>query len=384
MTNKWERIRFGEVLHRTSNTIEPSVDEQYQEITIKLWGKGVIQRGVVSGALVAGTRRFVARAGQFIASRIDARNGAVGIVPANLDGALVSNDFPLFDIDIARLEPAFLSWWSKTEEFVSFCRSASEGTTNRVRLKEERFLNHEIALPPLAEQRRIVARIEELATKVEKISLLQDQIAEQLSALMRGMLQAMGPHAHGGIRISQLMRHRPLDVTVDPQGQYQFAGVFSFGRGVFKSQMRKGSEFAYSKLTRLRAGDFVYPKLMAWEGAFGVVPPACDGCVVSPEFPVFEINRDQILPEVIDVYFQDPLRWDELAGASAGTNVRRRRLHPREFLSHKMSVPPMRTQKQIRAVYNVVRQTQAIRKESAEELGALVPAILNRAFEGKL
>ena len=32
-------------------------------------------------------------------------------------------------------------------------------------------------------------------------------------------------------------------------------------------------------LTRLRAGDFVYPKLMAWEGAFGVVPPECEGIV---------------------------------------------------------------------------------------------------------
>ena len=148
--------------------------------------------------------------------------------------------------------------------------------------------------------------------------------------------------------------------------------------------LRMGSEFSYPKLTRLRAGDFVYPKLMAWEGAFGVVPPCCDGCVVSPEFPVFEINEDRILPEVVDVYFQDSSRWDELAGSSTGTNVRRMRLHPKEFLSYRMSVPPMPIQKQIRAVYDVVRQTRAIRKRSAEELGAILPAILNRAFNGRL
>src|SRR5439155_9079599 len=84
----------------------------------------------------------------------------------------------------------------------------------------------------------------------------------------------------------ELVRLRSPDVAVRPDESYQFAGVYCFGRGVFKSGEKSGMEFAYPKLTRLRAKDFVYPKLMAWEGAFGIVPPECDGCVVPIVFPV--------------------------------------------------------------------------------------------------
>jgi hypothetical protein len=114
-------------------------------------------------------RRFVANAGQFITSRIDARNGAMGLVPKSLDGALVTNDFPLFDLNTERLEPRFLGWLCRTADFIELCRRASEGTTNRVRLKEDRFLACEIPLPLLAEQRRVVARIEEIASQINKI-----------------------------------------------------------------------------------------------------------------------------------------------------------------------------------------------------------------------
>ncbi len=56
----------------------------------------------------------------------------------------------------------------KTASFVDLCKRASEGTTNRVRLSEDRFKTLEIALPPRGEQRRIVAHIEELAAMIRE------------------------------------------------------------------------------------------------------------------------------------------------------------------------------------------------------------------------
>ncbi|MBX6364076.1 MAG: restriction endonuclease subunit S, partial [Gemmatimonadetes bacterium] len=146
MSKAWPRVRLGEVLRRSTEIATISPDAEYDEITVKLWGKGVVRRGTVSGAAIAGSRRFVARAGQFIASRIDARNGALGIVPPELAGAVVTNDFPLFDLDRSRIDPGFLNWLSRTRDFGELCKRASEGTTNRVRLKEERFLALEIPL----------------------------------------------------------------------------------------------------------------------------------------------------------------------------------------------------------------------------------------------
>jgi hypothetical protein len=187
MSTTWSTIKLGTLLRRTQDTMQPIIGSEYREITVRLWGKGVIERGRVIGSALSG-RRFVAHAGQFIVSRIDARNGAMGIVPASLEGALVTNDFPLFDVNTDRLDPAFLSWLSKTEAFVELCRRASEGTTNRVRLKEERFSALEIPLPPPPEQRRIVARIEELVAQIQEARSLRRAADKEQEAIWPSVL----------------------------------------------------------------------------------------------------------------------------------------------------------------------------------------------------
>ena len=94
MTKAWQKHKLGNLLARSGEVAHPAADTEYKEMTIRLWGKGILERGRISGAMVNG-RRFIARKNQFIASRIDARNGAMGIVPTSLDGALVTNDFPI-------------------------------------------------------------------------------------------------------------------------------------------------------------------------------------------------------------------------------------------------------------------------------------------------
>jgi type I restriction enzyme S subunit len=169
------------------------------------------------------------------------------------------------------------------------------------------------------------------------------------------------------IPLGDVLRRRLPDVAVDPAGVYQFAGVYSFGRGVFRGIERTGSEFSYRILTRLREGEFVYPKLMAWEGAFGIVPAECSGCCVSPEFPVFEVASDRLLPRFLGLYFQIPGVWESVSGMSIGTNVRRRRLNPAEFLKWRMPLPPRREQQRIAdemdKVAGVLQQVRAIRHE---------------------
>ena len=166
MSAAWPNVRLGNVLKRSEDSIRLDPTATYREITVRINGKGVVERRQVQGAQVAANRRYTARAGQFIISRIDARHGASGIIPPALDGAIVTHDFPVFDIREESLCPKFLEWLSKTASFVELCRRASEGTTNRVRLSEERLKLLEIPLPPLGEQRRIVGRIEELSKQI--------------------------------------------------------------------------------------------------------------------------------------------------------------------------------------------------------------------------
>jgi type I restriction enzyme S subunit len=329
---------------------------------------------------MAASRRAVVRQGQFILSRIDARNGAFGLVPENLDGAVVSNDFPSFDLNQERLEPKFLEWLSKTSAFVDLCKAASEGTTNRVRLKEEKFLTMAIPLPPFVEQQRIVARIEELAAKIEEAQGLRRQALEEAEFLCRSLV--FGDKYSILTPMHELVRPRGHTVNVKADETYHFAGVYSFGRGVFRGQKKSGMDFAYKQLGQLKAGNFVYPKLMAWEGALGVVPHECDGLFVSPEFPIFDVIEDRVLPETLDVYFRTPSVWPLIAGESTGTNVRRRRLNPKDFLAYKIPLPSMQTQLRLRQVMQKVNVLKRIQVETKAELDAMLPSMLDKAFRG--
>ena len=110
MRKPWPQVKLGDLLRRSDETIGIQPDVEYRQITVKLWGKGAVLRGILTGAEIAASRQTVARSGQFIMSRIDARNGALGILPTDLDGAIVTNDFPVFNLVGNRLLPTYLGW----------------------------------------------------------------------------------------------------------------------------------------------------------------------------------------------------------------------------------------------------------------------------------
>jgi hypothetical protein len=188
--SRWPRVPLGELIHRADEVATLDPETEYHEVTVKLWGKGVVSRGKVLGGEVGAARHFV-RAGNLILSKIDARNGAIGVVPPELDGAIVSNDFPSYAFrDSARCHPAFMGWLVRSSRFVELCKASSEGTTNRVRLKEERFLEQEIPFPPLSEQKSVVARLDTLEAKAREVAAHLDAIERDAERLLAGRFRA--------------------------------------------------------------------------------------------------------------------------------------------------------------------------------------------------
>jgi type I restriction enzyme, S subunit len=114
------------------------------------------------------------------------------------------------------------------------------------------------------------------------------------------------------------------------------------------------------------------------------IPKECDSCVVSPEFPVFAPDLKRILPETLDVYFRTPAICPRLSGASTGTNVRRKRLNPDDFLAYRIPLLSMSVQRQLRAVRRYADEMRRVQMAAVVELGALLPSVLDRAFKGQL
>lgn len=381
MSKQWPMVKLGEVLRRSEETIEPQANVEYREITVRMWGKGVIERGRIMGASLPG-RRFVAHAGQFIASRIDARNGAMGLVPESLDGALVTNDFPLFNLNTERLAPAFLGWLCRTAGFVELCTRASEGTTNRVRLKSDGFNALEIPLPPLAEQRRVVARIEELAAQIHEAHTLRHQAAEEAEAFVTSVHASLSGNRTK--KLGEIFRLEEDAVSIEPTGSYPQVGVKSFGGGLFPKSAVEGTGTTYRTFNRLYAGAMLLSQVKGWEGAIAVCPPELAGWFVSPEYRTFRCIPTESRPRYLSPLVRTEWFWSKLGNATRGVGARRERTRPEQFLNIELPMPNVEQQKKGEALFAEVDALKRLQAETAAELDALLPAILDRAFKGEL
>ena len=188
MQSKWPMVKLEEVLKLDREPVEIIPSKTYKQITVRLRHKGIVLRGVKTGQEIK-SKQYLAKEGQFIISRIDARNGAMGLVPQELHGAIVTNDFLLYDIDESKLVPKYFDCLTSTKNFVEECIRASKGTTNRVRLKPRKFLEIEISCPPLEKQRGIVAGIERFLERIEEARKLRAKAVEEIERLLESDLR---------------------------------------------------------------------------------------------------------------------------------------------------------------------------------------------------
>lgn len=153
---KFKLTPIGGFLIRNKTPIDIEDNKEYKRVTIKINNGGVFLRDIEEGKNIGTKKQFVISKGQFLLSKIDARNGAFGVVPEEVDGAIITGNFWTFDVDYSKINPYFLALITNTPEFIRFSENSSNGTTNRHYLQEDLFLAQRIPLPSLSEQNRIV------------------------------------------------------------------------------------------------------------------------------------------------------------------------------------------------------------------------------------
>jgi type I restriction enzyme S subunit len=381
-SGRWRRVRFDEICERVERKLAIDDGREYCTVGVRWYGKGAFIRDRLVGADIARKQQWVIRAGDVVYNKLFAWKGAFAIADESVDGHIVSDKFPTYRINTDVVDPELLSYFFRTPEVALQAESLSKGAAaiSKLTLNPPQFWDLAIPLPSLPEQHRILEMLNGVSERVARAETALAESHEAAQALGMSLINESAGECDP-TPMSELLSLRKPDVTVEPDVTYEFAGVYSFGRGMLRGPIKKGSDFSYHTLTRIHDGEFVYPKLMAWEGAFGVVGADYDGLVVSPEFPVFTLNRDRLLPETLEVYFEQPDVWRTVSGISRGTNVRRRRLHPKTLLAHEMPLPPMPVQLKLRDLVRAGKGLMARQDEVADRLAALMPSLLNQVFE---
>lgn len=121
-------------------------------------------------------RLFFADPGDLIYSKIDVRNGAIGIIPDQLGRVCVSSEYPVYGVDPEIAYARYIKLLFRTAVFRRTINSMISGASGRKRVQPSDLESIEVPLPPLSVQRKIVAAWEtarkyatQAAAKIEQL-----------------------------------------------------------------------------------------------------------------------------------------------------------------------------------------------------------------------
>lgn len=164
--------------------LNPSVDKL---LTVRLHLEGVFKRSLRGNETVGATTLYRRKAGQFIYGKQNFHNGALGIVPEELDGYLSSSDIPSFDFNLDKVNPKyFYYYWSRKDNYKRL-EAFTTGTGSK-RLNPKDFLNMKMKLPSLEKQNSISIALTSLDKQINLLKQELDLLKEQKKGLMQLLL----------------------------------------------------------------------------------------------------------------------------------------------------------------------------------------------------
>lgn len=394
MNTVFPLVAIGEVATPVDRAEMPIAGKVYRQIGVQLWGKGAYEREAIDGVQTKYKTLSRVEADDIIVNKIWARNGSVAVVPKTLDGCFASTEFPIYVPIAEKLHPQWFHWLTQTKPFWQECDEKSRGTSGKNRIRPEKFLEIKIPLPSPEEQRRIVARIEELAAKIEEARGLRREAMAETEMLWKSGAQ----HLFAALRESSWLPLREL-VAVRGGGTPSKANpIFWEGAIPWVSPKDMKSREIVDAIDHI--SEYAIQNSPAKLLDPGAVLIVVRGMILAHTVPSAvlrapaAINQDMkaLIPsdKLLPEYLCSVL-WamnDQLLALVEKSTHDTRKLETPKLLDFPIPVPSLLEQRQILSHLDLLRtKTDSIKRlqaETAAELGALLPSILDKAFKGEL
>lgn len=366
--------------------------KNYPMTGVLSFGRGLfVKESIVDGA--TSYKHFLRiKRNHVVMSQLFGWEGALALASEEFEGRFLSPQFPTFVSDESRLSREFLGWWLKRPATWSELFKRGTGLGDRRRnLTPESLLSLPIPLPSLDEQRRIVKILDSASGLINKLQIDTQDIVSTAERLVQQLafrhdltdsLKAEAGWKQTNLATILKAYHDPVEV--EPTASYPNIGMYSYARGPFLKSPIDGLSTSAKVLYRTKAGVFIYSRLFAFEGSYGVVDPVYGGHFVSSEYPMFEVDEEVCHIDFLWAYFKSPKVWAKVAHGSKGLGSRRQRVQPEQLLKHTLWLPPLRNQLQISAVRAKLNNLSALHAESTVLQNSFLPSLLDRAFKGEL
>jgi type I restriction enzyme S subunit len=270
-------------------------DHQYMLVTVKRSRGGAEERGVMLGRDIKVKSQFYVEPNDFLISKRQIVHGACALVPNNLDGAIVSNEYSVLGTN-GKLDLNFLKYLSHSIYFQQTCFHSSIGVhVEKMIFKLNRWLKWDFNIPPLPEQKKIARILSTWDKAIETVDKLIENSQQQKKALMQQLLTGKKrlPGFRGEwkkVRLKDIasVDKKSLGRTTPGDFEFRYISLSDVTPGVINDELEV-HQFSSSPSRARRivcTDDILMATVRPNLQAFSRISKDHDGCIASTGFAV--------------------------------------------------------------------------------------------------
>ena len=214
-------IKIGDAIKEAKRPLDMEDDEKYQLVTVKRRNEGIVSRGMFYGRDILVKNYYTVKKGDYIISKRQVIHGANGIVPPELDDAIVSNEYMVLT-DSSTLLVNYLALYSMTKKMYHIFYISSYGVDiEKMFFNVDDWKKKKIMVPCIKEQQKVVKLFSLIDTVIGK----QKETVSAWEERKKGVMQKL---------FSQEVRFKADDGSDFPEWEDGRLGeLCSYRRGSF-------------------------------------------------------------------------------------------------------------------------------------------------------
>ena len=401
-SSHWAEVPIGEILKYLDEQVVFDDMAEYVTITVKRRHGGLEAREKLFGHEIKTKKQYRLHRGTFIISRVQCWHAAFAIVPDDIpENMIASQNYDQFEIS-PKVDKRFFWWLSHSPQFIETVRSSASGVViEKLVFNRDAWLHKTIPIPPLEEQRRIVERVEDLAARITEAQSLRDEASGEVDILLsRATNFTLDEQGWEIKRLENVLKESPRNGFA-PQSKVEGEGKRMLRINAVSSSPNRFvdlSAFNIVDVPEEKANPFYMQNnevfVVRYNGDINRVAKAAiykakdDEKIIFPDKLIrLRANEEIILPDYLVFALSSRKvrsQIEELGKTTAG-NIGISGSNIKSFM---IPVPPLDEQRRIVAYLDSVQARLASLRElqsaTGEELGALLPSVLDRAFKGEL
>lgn len=394
MNAAWPLVPLGEVL--TERKEVPFYDDM-ETGKIPIIGKIGFNDGKIQLRTGFKTRTgmILVRHGDLVVSGINVAKGAIAISESRVPIAGTIH-YGAYIPNTEKISTKYLWWLLRSKTFRELLEEYVPGGI-KTELKAKRFLPVPVPLPPLIEQHRIVLRIEELAAKVSEAKALKIASGREVNSYMNACLHHVMESLDRTGKFKEVITFNPRSgpsFITSPDGSgipvLMPSSVTGFGINSQKVEYAVNSD-AVSIKDRLIPGDILIARGNKREqvGNAGIVSSECEGWVCANLLMRMQIDTHRVDREFCIYWLRSPQIRAIVRDQMSGTNpniqkINQQKIFNLPFPTKTSLVDQRRIVEFLDDLQSKVDILKRLQTETAAELDAMLPSILDKAFKGEL